>query len=306
MSKVAYLFPGQGSQKEGMGYDIWEAVQSVRKIFTVADMSTSTELSKLCFDGPAEELQRTINAQPALVTACYAYYIAASELLGDKLPRADYIAGHSLGEYTALVVAEVSDFSTIVGLAKERGRLMEEAGSQSPGAMAAIIALSPEKVEEICSATGTWIANLNSPGQIVISGNMDDVDDASEMAEDAGAKYAIPLDVSGAFHSPLMAPAAEGLKDIVRNDCFSDPKITVIGNTNAQEINTSDGIKTELIEQLCSCVKWQQTMEWLIAKGVTTFIEFGPGEVLTGIVERMAPDAKAISIGSLEDIKNFG
>ena len=207
MTKVAWVFPGQGSQTVGMVRDLYDNISAAKDIIERADAALGLPLSKIMFEGPEEELTKTINAQPALVTASFACLEAAQEVSGKSLPKPAFVAGHSLGEYTALVVAGVFDFETAVRLARERGRLMHEAGQASPGSMAAIIGLEEDKIAKICQDSGTVMANVNSPGQIVISGATDKIAKAMEMATTAGAKRAIQLQVSGAFHSPLMKPA---------------------------------------------------------------------------------------------------
>ena len=302
MAKTAYMFPGQGSQYVGMGKDLYESSEAAREIFHAADETLGFSLSTLCFDGPDEELKKTVNAQPALLTVSMACLAAARERLGDAMPSADFMAGHSLGEYTALTASGSLDFATAVRLARERGRLMYEAGLQLPGTMAAVIAMEAGKLEEICKATGAYIANLNCPGQIAISGTVDAVKAASTLARERGAKLAVQLQVSGAFHSPMMLSAAEGMRACIRDAKISLPRIPVIGNTMAQMLDNADSIRRELTEQVCGCVHWQETIENLLKEGVDTFIEIGPGKVLTGLVKRVNKEARTINLGTLEEI----
>jgi [acyl-carrier-protein] S-malonyltransferase len=286
--------------------DLYDNVKSARAAFEQADKALGFSISRLCFEGPEEELRQTINAQPALVTAGYACLEAAREISGNKLAAPAFLAGHSLGEYTALAVAAVFDFSTAVRLARERGRLMHEAGQKRRGAMSAIIGLDETKLAEVCKKSDTVMANINSPGQIVISGAAENVTKAMEMATAAGASRAIPLQVSGAFHSPLMQPAVEGMIKYLDATTFKKPSIPVIGNVTALPLTKPEEVKTELRKQLTSPVQWQRTIEYMVKQGVTTFIEIGPGRVLTGLIKRINKEVVTQNIGDLASIKNLG
>ena len=305
MTRVAWVFPGQGSQSVGMGRDLYDNVDSARAIFDQADEALGFSLSKLCFEGPEDELRQTINAQPALVVDSFACLEAAREIVGNGLPAPVFTAGHSLGEYTALAAAGVFDFATAVCLARERGRLMHEAGQSTPGSMAAILGLDEASVAEVCQKSGTVMANINCPGQIVISGATDNVTQAMEMATDAGASRAIPLQVSGAFHSTLMQPAVDGMAAYIDSLSFQKPSIPVIGNTTAQPLTTAEKVKSELLNQLTNPVQWQRTIEYIDGKGVPTFIEIGPGRVLTGLIKRINKEARTINVGDLEAVKTL-
>lgn len=303
MGKAAYLFPGQGSQTVGMGKDLYESSPAAKAVFDAADEALGFPLTNLIFEGPAEELTQTINAQPALLTMSIAVLRAMEEKLGDAMPEASFMAGHSLGEYTALCAAGVFDFETAVKLARERGRLMQEAGSVVQGSMAAVIGLPNETVAAVCEENGIWPANYNCPGQVAISGEKDKVKAARKQMKAAGAKLVLPLQVSGAFHTPLMQPAAEGLKAALDEVEPLDPKTAVIGNTRAQQITAGSEVKEELITQLTSCVQWTDSVQAMAEQGVDTFIEIGAGTVLTGLVRRICPEAIRINVGSVQEIE---
>jgi len=303
--KAAYVFPGQGSQKVGMGYDLYENFASARKIFDQADKVLDAPISKLCFEGPAEDLQLTINAQPALLTTSFACLQAIREANGVKLPPPELVAGHSLGEYTALAVAGVFDFATAVYLARERGRLMYETGLLQPGGMTAIIGFDESSLIEVCKESGTWLANINSPQQLVISGAIEKLKIAAELAKARGARRAIPLPVSGAFHTPMMQKAADAMSEILDSISLRNPDIPVIANTTAELINTGNQVKAELINQLCNGVQWQRSIEFMLTSGVDTFVEVGPGEVLTGLIKRINGNSLTINIGDTRTINNL-
>lgn len=302
--KTAYVFPGQGSQYVGMGLDLYQSFPSARAVFDEADKILGFPLSKLCFEGPEEALRQTINAQPALVTVSLAALQATREANGSNFPDASFVAGHSLGEYTALAVSGVLDFGQAIYLARERGRLMHEAGQKRPGSMVAIIRVDEAELAKICAETGTYIANINCPGQLVVSGDKENVAKTAMLVQGRGTGRAMPLAVSAAFHSPLMVPAVEGMRQVIARISFAEPKIPVVANTTAKIISSASMIKEELLDQLTNCVKWQQSMEFMLGSGVTAFIEIGPGRVLTSLMRRISKTAKIVNIGDVKSVKS--
>jgi len=299
--KQACVFPGQGSQGVGMGLDLYRNFSAAREVFAEADEALGLPLSRLCFEGPEEELAQTVNAQPAILTVSVACLKAAAQVAGQLICPA-FMAGHSLGEYTALVAAQVLDFGDGVRLTRERGRLMQEAGVRVPGGMVAIIGLDEVSVEQVCQETGAEIANLNSPGQIVISGTRQAMVRAMDLARAMGARRAIALSVSGAFHSRLMQPAAEGMANAISGLKFRYPSIPIVANSTAQPVTTADGVREELMRQLCHCVQWQRSVEYMMDAGVSTFIEIGPGEVLSGLIKRISDQVQTLNVGDAESI----
>lgn len=302
---LAFIFPGQGAQAVGMGRDIFENFASAKAVFQLADEATGFNLTRLCFEGPEADLLQTINTQPAILTVSLACVKALEEASGGQLPVPSFVAGHSLGEYTALAVSGAIDFRTAIYLTRQRGRLMHEAGQLNKGVMAAVLGLDEAVLQKVCRETGTIIANFNCPGQYVISGAESNVAKASELAKARGAARVRALQVSGAFHSPLMQTAADGLKEIINNTEFNSPKIPVVTNVNARPVTTAEQIKTELVTQLCTGVQWQRSVEYMIANGVKTFIEIGPGKVLTGLNKRINADVININLNDVSSIKEF-
>ena len=293
---VAYVFPGQGAQAVGMGRDLYEAIPVARQTFEEADEALGFRLSKLCFEGPEDSLRQTSIAQPAILAASIACLRSAQALLGEALVPPDLLAGHSLGEYTALVAAGSLSFVDALRLVQERGRLMQAAGEQEPGTMAAVLNLDFEILRVICEETGAEPANINTPDQVVISGPVVAVQAAMALASERGARRVVPLQVSGAFHSRLMAPAAPGMKDAITGVAIFDPQIPVVTNCNATLLNTAAEVRDELVQQLVSPVQWQRSIEYMVEQGIGHFYEIGPGKVLTGLIRRIAPEAQ---------VKNF-
>ena len=284
-----------------MGQDLYSAYSEARQAFEEADEALGFTLSRLCFEGPEEELAQTVNAQPAILTASIACLRVASQVAGGLICPA-FMAGHSLGEYTALVAAQVLDFGDAVRLTRERGRLMQAAGERTPGGMAAIIGLDDVSIEEICQETGAQIANLNSPGQIVVSGTRTAVARAMDLARTMGAKHITALKVSGAFHSDLMQPAAEGMAYAISQLSLCAPQVPVVGNCTAQPVTTAEGVREELIAQLCRPVQWQRSVEFMAQSGVSTFVELGPGQVLSGLIKRISREAEIVSVRDIETV----
>lgn len=299
-TRVAYLFPGQGSQAVGMGRDLFERSPAARTVFEEADRILGIPISRLCFDGPADEVLRTVNVQPAVMTVSIACLRAAQEVGG--LPAPAFTAGHSLGEYTALIAANALSFSDGLKLVRERGRLMQAAGEQNPGGMLALLGAELPAAEELCTDSGCYVANINCPGQIVISGGSEAIGKARELAKTRNIK-AVPLKVSGAFHSPLMTPALAGLQTALASVTFIDPAIPVISNVTAGPIDSASHIRDELISQLNHRVQWQKSIEYMVQAGVTAFLEIGPGEVLCGLIKRTSTAAQTFSLRNSQAIE---
>lgn len=301
MSKTAFVFPGQGSQYVGMGKDLYDQFPEAREAYDTADKILHLPLSKLCFEGPEEELRLTENTQPAIFTTS----IACLRLLEKRGIRPDVVAGHSIGEYAALVAAGVIGFEEALPLVRIRGELMQEVGKRYAGAMAAIIGLDTDDVRAICAKANIDIANYNSPGQIVISGEIKAVEAASEYAKEAGARKVIPLNVSGAFHSRLMSDAAERLAIELNRNRFSDTKIPVVANVLADYVHSAGSIRDALQRQIVGSVHWDESVTRMANDGVDLFVEVGPGKVLSGLIKRTVESVEVRNVGDTTSLEKF-
>jgi [acyl-carrier-protein] S-malonyltransferase len=328
-TKVAFLFPGQGSQSVGMGADVYTSSQAAKRVFATVDAALGFSLSDICFQGPEDVLRATNNAQPAIVTVSLALLAAFQEALSPQasswtLPLTpDFTAGHSVGECTALIATGALDLEGGALLVRERGRLMNHEGTVCPSGMAAIIGLNADILQVVCeeatrkslealSNSGTAplhpgqgrvvVANFNAPGQIVIAGERQALDLAIELASARGARRAIPLAVSGAFHSPVMQPVTAELARALRDTSIHDVTIPIVSNISAEPLTDAQALREELPLQVASSVQWIRSIEYMVNQGVTTFIEIGPGQALTGMVKRIAKGVTTINIGNAEEV----
>ena len=308
MSKTAIIFPGQGAQKVGMGQDFAEASQAARRVFDQADQILGFPLADLCFNGPADRLNATDMSQPAIFVTSVAIYRALEDAgrIADLAPQA--MAGLSLGEYTALHLAGWINFDQALRLVAQRGSLMQAAAEQNPGGMVSIMGLGEQEVRDLChqAADGQPLgpANFNCPQQIVISGAKEACDRAVALAEQAGARAA-PLTVAGAFHSPLMEPAVEGLKTALRNVPIQAGRIAVVSNVYADYHADSDGVRDLLCEQVARPVRWQASVQRLIAQGFDRFVEIGPGRVLTGLMRKIDRAVTALNFSNAASLEKI-
>jgi len=305
MSKLAFVFPGQGAQYVGMGEDLWKNFPYVKDLFEEANEILGFDLKRLCFEGPESELKKTENTQVCVFLVSLASALVVEKELGF---RPDYLAGHSLGEYTALCVAGVIPFREALRLVRKRGEFMRDSCPEGVGAMAALLGLERDRAFELCQKArreGEVLvpANFNCPGQIVISGHKEAVERAISMVKEFGGKKAVLLEVSGAFHSPLMEEASKKLEEFLRGIEFNGFKVPVVSNVNAEPYSDPQKAKELLVLQVKSPVLWEDSIRRLVALGVNTFVELGPGKVLTGLIKRTVPEIKTLNLEVFQDLK---
>jgi [acyl-carrier-protein] S-malonyltransferase len=303
---VAFVFPGQGSQYVGMGKGLFDVSETARRVFQRADEILGFGLTRMCFEGPERDLNDTINAQPAILTvsiACLNVLRERWQAMG-QVVAPQYVAGHSLGEFTALVAADVMDFDSALVLVRERGRLMKENGTERPGGMLAVLGLDREVVEAVVAEAASsgiiTLANANSPGQIVLSGEAAALDRAAELARARGAARVVRLPISIASHSPLMARAAAQFGEIVARLPLRQPRIPVVANITGQILTSADDIRKELADHILKPVQWTSSVVEMVARGSAEFLEIGPGQVLSGLIRRISADAHVVTLNDRE------
>ena len=299
--KIAFVFPGQGSQRVGMCRELWDNFSEAKKVYEEASAVLGYDVAKLSFDGPKEELNKTFRTQPCILTAS----IAANNVLVSKGIEPYVVAGHSLGEYSALVAAGVIPLTEAVKLTEKRGMFMQEAVPEGKGLMAAIMGLDRNKVDDIClSVESGYVspANYNCPGQIVIAGEKEAVEDAMKLAKNAGAKRAIPLAVSAPSHCTLMIGASDRLGELLSTIKFNDPSVPIVNNAEAMFLTNAERIKYSLIAQLSSPLLWEDSIRNILEKGIDTFVEVGPGKVLSGLIKRIEPSSRILNVEDMESL----
>jgi [acyl-carrier-protein] S-malonyltransferase len=303
---VAWVFPGQGSQEVGMGRDVFERYPGARDVLRRADDVLGMPLTRLCFDGPEDELRQTVNQQPAIVAVSLACLVAARGKHSALQQLPALVAGHSLGEYSALIAAGVLDFDDGLRLVRERGRLMQLAGERNPGTLAAVMGLDESALEEVCQEAGAEICNVNTDNQIVIGGDHDAVSRAMDLARARGARRIVPLNVSAAFHSSLMGLAVSGMMAAVEAVEFRDPIMPIVANCTGELLRTGEAVKQELVQQVSTAVQWRRSIANMLHAGVSTFVEIGPGRVLSGLIRQIDRNARLLNIAKADDIEAVG
>jgi [acyl-carrier-protein] S-malonyltransferase len=300
---IAWVFPGQGSQEVGMGRDVYDRYPEARELLVRADEVLDMPLTRLCFDGPEDQLRQTVNQQPAIVAVSLAYLAAArrKHAAVEGLPA--LVAGHSLGEYSALIAARVLSFDEGLQLVRERGRLMQLAGDHNPGTLAAVMGLDESALEEVCQEAGAEICNVNSSNQIVIGGEHDAVSRAMDLARARGARKIVPLNVSAAFHSSLMQPAARGMAEAVDRLAFRDPVMPIVANCSGELLRTGAAVREELVRQVSTVVQWRRSVVNMLQAGISTFVEIGPGRVLNGLIRQIDRNVQLLNIARAADIE---
>jgi len=303
MVEIAYIFPGQGAQVSGMGRDLYDNFPAAREVFDKANSVLKIDIKKLCFEGPQDELSTTANSQPAILATSIAALRAfeSSPLALQYAPK--FSMGLSLGEYTSLVAAGAVSFEDALVLVRKRGEFMEEASRKNPGKMACVLGMELKAVEDLCKGIGCEIANLNCPGQIVVSGKTNNVELFSSLAKDKGAKRVLVLDVSGPFHSSLMTTARDKLKDYIEKVQFSSPKLSFVSNVDAKIQTDPAAIKDNLIKQVNSKTLWEESVKLTAQSGIKTFLEIGPGQVLKGLLKKIDPKLEVKNFGCLQDLQ---